>query len=264
MKKIIHISVWVILVAGLFVILGFAERQHQSLICGNLDILIQYNSDDYFITVDDVNAFFTKKGLKIKGAPLSDIDAGEIEAALYSTPYVENADVYISIDGDVNIRIIQKTPIVKVFNKTNHCFYIDDKGRLMQESGNYSARLLIANGFINEGYNPYTKLDVNNFSGVDTVMMKTSIYKVFRMAQFINHDDFWKAMVDEIFINNKGEMELFTKIGNQTIVFGDIDNMGEKFDNLLVFYKQVLNKIGWSKYKTINLKYKNQVVCSKI
>ncbi|MFA4851307.1 MAG: hypothetical protein WC599_02205 [Bacteroidales bacterium] len=263
MKKIIHISVWTILVAGLFVILGFAERQHQSLICRNLDILIRYNSDDYFITVDDINTFFAKKGLKIRGAALSDIDAGKIEAALYTIPYVEKADVYVSIDGDVKIRITQKKPIVKVFNKINRCFYIDDKGHLMQKSDNYSARLLVANGFINEVYNPYTKLDVNDFSGADTVMMKTSIYKVFRMAQFVNHDDFWKAMVDEIFINNKGEIELFTKIGNQTIVFGDIDNMEEKFDNLLVFYKQGLNKTGWNKYKTINLKYKNQVVCSK-
>jgi cell division protein FtsQ len=94
--------------------------------------------------------------------------------------------------------------------------------------------------------------------------MKTSIYKIFRMVQFINKNNFWKAMIEEIFINKKGEIELFTKIGEQTVIFGDIDNMKEKFDNLFIFYKQGLNKVGWTKYKTLNLKYKNQIVCSKI
>lgn len=264
MKKLIIISVWIVLIVGLGLLLGFAEKEHQSSICNKCDIIIKYNSDDYFITVDDVNSFFASKGIKIKGSPLSDINVGDIEDVLYTLPYIENAEVSMAIEGDVKIDIVQKRPIVKIYNQYGKDFYIDDKGGLMPSSDNYTARLLIANGFISDYYNPYTKLDVTDSLGKDTLVMNTAVYKIFRMAQYINKDDFWKAMIEEIFINSKGEIEMFTKIGEHSVIFGDIDNMDEKFNNLLVFYKQGLNKVGWSKYKTINLKYKNQVVCSKI
>jgi cell division protein FtsQ len=263
-KKILFIIVWVVLVAGLFVMLGFVNKQHQSETCNKFDIFIKYNSNDYFITNDDVQAFLAQKGIKIKGAQLNDINVGNIEALLYTIPCIKKADVFVSILGDVQINILQRKPIVKVFNKYGQSFYIDDEGMMMQASDKYSARLIVANGFIRDFYNPLTKLDISDSTSADTVTMKTSIYKVYRLIQFISTDDFWKAMVEEIFINNKGEIELYTKIGSQTVIFGGIDNMEEKFSNLLVFYKQWLNKVGWEKYKTINLKYKNQVVCSKI
>ena len=38
----------------------------------------------------------------------------------------------------------------------------------------------------------------------------------------------------------------------------------EKFEKLKMFYTEGLNKTdGWNKYSTINIKYKNQVVCTK-
>jgi len=251
-KKIIIISSWLILLTGLGILLGFVEKENQSQTCNKLDILIKYNSNDYFITADDINTFLAVKGFKIKGAPLSNIDEGKIEIALQTIPYVENADIF------------QKRAIVKVYNKYGQQFYIDNKGKLMPSSDKYTAHLPVANGYINDLYNPFTKLEVSDSASADTVIMATSIYKIFRIAQFLDKDDFWKAMVEEIFINSKSDIELFTKIGEQTVIIGNIDNMEEKFENLLVFYKQELNKIGWRKYKTINLKYKNQVVCSKI
>jgi len=31
----------------------------------------------------------------------------------------------------------------------------------------------------------------------------------------------------------------------------------------LIFYKRAIPKVGWDTYKTINLKYANQIVCQK-
>ncbi len=264
MKRTVIILIWVILIVGLFSVLGFAYRSHQEMICNKVDIQIKYNSGDYFITTKDINDYFALKKIRINGASLSEINTSEIETALYGIPCIEAADVYTNIDGDVEISITQRMPIVKVFNKFNQPYYIDDKGKLMPSSDNYTARLPVANGNIPQLFNPGTMLDVSDSTGTDTVIMKTPLYKIFRLTQFIRKDDFWNAMIEEIFINNDGEIELYTKIGDQTIIFGDIDNMGEKFNKLLVFYKKGLNKFGWDKYKTINIKYKNQVICSKI
>jgi len=70
-------------------------------------------------------------------------------------------------------------------------------------------------------------------------------------------------MIEQLYINKKSEFELIPKIGNHTILFGDIKEMKDKFEKLIAFYKQGISKSGWNKYKTINLKFKNQVVCTK-
>jgi cell division protein FtsQ len=47
-------------------------------------------------------------------------------------------------------------------------------------------------------------------------------------------------------------------------VFGEAKDFEEKFEKLKTFYTEGLNKTdGWNKYSTINIKYKNQVVCTK-
>ncbi|NTW31757.1 MAG: hypothetical protein HGB12_03895, partial [Bacteroidetes bacterium] len=130
-KKVVIVSIWCILLAGLVVILDFVEEQHQSLTCTKFDILIKYNSDDYFFVTDDIYNLLKQKGYKIEGSPLSDIDAEKIETTLNANPYIENADVFISINGNVKAYITHKKPIVKVFNKYNKSFYIDDKGYLI-------------------------------------------------------------------------------------------------------------------------------------
>ena len=262
-KKIIIVSVWGILLGALGVFIGFSEKRHKAIVCETLSILIKYNSDDYFIIEDDLLEHLSKKGFKIKGAPLSSISAGDIESSLYCIPYVAKADVYVTIEGEVKINVTQKKPIAKVFNKSNQCYYIDDEGMLLPQSEKYTARLLVANGEIIDYYAPSVKLKQEDSLHPDTSVVKTALYKVFMMAKFINKDAFWKAMIEEIYVNEKNEIELFTKIGDAIVIFGDIDNMSEKFSKLLVFYKEGLSKFGWGRYKKINLKYKNQVVCSK-
>ena len=42
-----------------------------------------------------------------------------------------------------------------------------------------------------------------------------------------------------------------------------LDEFEEKLANLKLFYEQAIPKVGWEKYSMINLKYKNQIVCTK-
>jgi len=52
-------------------------------------------------------------------------------------------------------------------------------------------------------------------------------------------------------------------VGAHIIEFGDINAHEEKFDKLYALYSQGLKREGWNKYIRINLKYKEQVVCTK-
>lgn len=264
LKKIIIIVSWVVLIAGLVVLLSFVEEKHNQMNCGKVDLLIQYNEADYLITVDDVFHFLKTKGIKIKDIKIKDVNVGNIESILYQIPYIEKADVFMTIEGNVGIKIVQKKPLIKVFNQFHQSFYIDDKGKVMPISPDYSARVIVANGYIENMYHKNLCLADDFVNGKDSIIKKSSLYKVYKIAQFIQKNEFWSAMTEEIFVNKNKEIELYTKIGDHAILFGDINQMNEKFEKLYAFYKQVLNKTGWEQYKVINLKFKNQIVCSKI
>ena len=91
----------------------------------------------------------------------------------------------------------------------------------------------------------------------------STIQKLYIINRYIQEDSFLQAQIEQIYINKSNEIELVPKVGRHLILFGDIDNMETKFENLIVFYEQGMKKAGWKKYKTINLKYSNQVICSK-
>ena len=52
-------------------------------------------------------------------------------------------------------------------------------------------------------------------------------------------------------------------MGNHRIMLGTLNEFEEKLANLKLFYEQAIPKVGWEKYSMINLKYKNQIVCTK-
>jgi cell division protein FtsQ len=84
------------------------------------------------------------------------------------------------------------------------------------------------------------------------------------MAKYINADDFWRSQIHQIYVNDNDDMEIVPLVGDQRIIFGDTTSMEEKFKKLLTFYQEGLNTTGWwNKYSTINLKFKNQIVCTK-
>jgi len=87
--------------------------------------------------------------------------------------------------------------------------------------------------------------------------------QLYEIATYVDKDAFWKAQIEQIFVTAESELLLIPKIGDHTIVFGSSENMTEKFDKLMVFYREGLSRVGWNKYSTINLKYKDQVVCTK-
>ena len=59
------------------------------------------------------------------------------------------------------------------------------------------------------------------------------------------------------------EVELTPRSGRFAVLFGRLEDVERKFDKLLRFYRSGLSSIGWSEYRTIDIRYNDQVVCKK-
>ena len=267
MKKFIRILeyiFWILLTSGLFALLGFTYMEHDSLVCQHYDITIDYGNADVLITKDDIYLIAKQTGHILKGEKFGMINAGKMESAIRKQPYIAKANVYVTIEGNVQIDIVQRQPILRIFNQRGESYYLDGTGHLLPLNPDFSARVPIANGFIPESYSKSANYLQDSIHIKDSVQNKSVMNNLFRLSNYIMKDAFLKALIDEIYVCNSGEFELIPKIGNQVIVFGKAENMKDKFSRLLLFYRHGLNKTGWNKYNVINIKYNNQVVCSKI
>jgi cell division protein FtsQ len=66
-----------------------------------------------------------------------------------------------------------------------------------------------------------------------------------------------------VYVNKQGEFELIPRVGNHRILLGGADDISSKLKRLKTFYtSKDVNVKELNMYDTINLKYKNQLVCS--
>lgn len=236
------------------------NKQQDSLLCKKLDISINQEDELYFVDNLDITELLKNRGDSIVNQTKASINITEIEKVLNNHPAIANAEVFITLDGIVKVKIKQRKPVIRIFNSEDESYYLDSEARLMPLSEKYTVNVLVANGIIQESYAQYYKK-----TALDTSVSKKSILDdLYVMANYINNDEFWKAQIRQLYVNEEKDIELVPLVGDQQIIFGDTTAMEEKFKKLKTFYKEGLNVTGWwNKYSTINLKYKNQIVCTK-
>jgi cell division protein FtsQ len=241
---------WVICLAGVIVLMSFVNVKKQNVKCSNVNILIP--GADNFIEREEVDALLLQSQGTLIGRDLQQINLNEIEDNMESNPYIAAAKIYADMDGIIHIEIKQRQPVLRVINAGDQDFYIDRYGLKMPVSANFTANVLVANGSINEPFN----------GRLDTLTTKNG-RDIYKTALFIKQDTLWNAQIEQIFMDERQDMVLVPRVGNQRIILGNSDSLEVKMNNLLAFYKKVMPKLGWDTYKTINIKYTNQVVCER-
>jgi cell division protein FtsQ len=263
-KQIAFISFWCLLIVGLLVSLGFVNKQQDTLLCKAPDITVNQENDLYFVDKIDIAQLLKDRGDSIVGQPKSSLNITDIEKALNSHPAISGSEVSVSIDGVVKVEVKQRNPIIRVFTADGDSYYIDDEGKLMPLSDKYTMKILVANGNIMEPYSRRYMYSIKNICEDSLLRATSKLDELYAMAKFINADPFWKAQIHQIYYNSENDMEIVPLAGNQKIIFGDTTAMAEKFNKLITFYQQGLNTTGWwDRYSSINLKFRNQIVCTK-
>ena len=237
---------WTTTVLALLVLLVAAKDKQQSRICRSLEVEVDHNSGLFFVDQNRIKDILWRNDISLIGQTLGELKFWYIEAILKNDPYIENAEIYVNAFGEMKIEVKQRKPILRVINRKGVSYYIDEIGKNMPFSSKFTARVPVATGSI----------DSYGFEG----KVRDDLLK---LAEFLQANTFWGAWIEQIVVDHKGEFELVPNIANHTILLGGINDIEQKFNNLLIFYQQGLKNVGWYKYKMINLKYKDQIVCTK-
>ena len=238
---------WVACISGIVVLMSFIELKKNEVVCKDVKIYIP--GSQYFIDKEQVDNILGVQSNGLIGRRLQNINIYALEGKLRANPFIEFAKVYVDMDGVIMVEISQRQPILRVMNRFDQDFYVDQHGLKVPLSDNFTAKVLVANGFVDE-------LFANHVDSLHTDIAK----QLFQTADFIRKDALWGAQIVQIYVNQDHELELIPRVGNQRILIGNADSLKTKFANLLAFYKQALPAVGPNVYKTISLKYANQVI----
>lgn len=242
-KRSAFISAWVLAASTFVVVFGSSIANQRVKFCNDIQIHIDHDTGLYFVDTKDVKEMILSYcGDSLPDMNIKDIDFSNMEISLEKNPYIENAEIYSNIKGTINVEIEQKEPLIRVVNNKGVSYYISKNGEKIPLSSKFTARVVVATGQVDTADND----------------------RLFRLAQYIDKDEFWKAQFEQIYVNEDGEIELVPKMGNHFILIGEVERLAEKFEKLRIFYDEVIKNVDASDYRVINVKFKDQIVCTKI
>lgn len=241
MIRVVSIIVATLLSCYIVFVAFFFRRVRQDKICQRLEVVVKDSLDKHFVSQSDLIYILKKANLDPVKKPMDAINTDKIELELLRNEVIFNVDAYKTPSGIIKLEVEQKMPILRVISARGN-YYVDNMGTTMPVSRHYVAHLPIVNGY------------------VEKELAVTDLYK---FALFLQENEFWNNQIEQIYVYPDSEVELIPRVGNHRIVLGSFDDFEEKLNNLELFYEQAIPKVGWEKYSMINLKYKNQIVCTK-
>ena len=208
----------------------------------------------------DIDSLIVLSHPHIRQTDIKDIDRKAIAETLKQHPYVADATARLSTGGKLLVDVTPNTPVVRMFYQGNE-FYISQKGTCMPLCAKKFCNILIGNVNLSEPLLANTS--ALNLADTANHNQPSSLLKIWKTACFLNDNPKYGDIFDQVSIAANGDICLIPKLGELTVILGDTTQMNTKFENLWAFLDQGISLVGWDTYSVINLKYRNQVVCTK-
>lgn len=227
-----------ILVLGIVIFLyGFAEKRNNARKLSHVEV--QFTQfENLYVTQEAVNKLLVVNNITVTNLDKETLDLNRVEKVLNNHPMIENAEVFLTMEGVLKTKISQRRPIGRILG--NKDYYVDRLGTKMPLSPHYSARVPILIG-----------------------VAEKDIKEVYPLLKYINEDQFLTEHITSITRLNKGLYQLEVRQMDFSLFFGKTDRIEDKFNNFKAFYKKAMKDGLLTTYKMVDLQFGNQVVCTK-
>lgn len=241
------LGAWLLVIAGITSLLVAANSKTKEHVCGEILIGIRGNEGKLYVEKQDVLEMIEKTMAgELLGRPLLQFNLALLERNLEKNPWIRNAELYFDSKDALHVFVEEREPIARVFTTRGSSFYMDSSGARMPLLEKMSIRVPVITGLT-----AATRLNQSDSAFLDEVKA---------VAYFVFSNEFWNAQVGQIDITADRRFELIPVIGDHVIRLGDGKDAAEKLNRLFVFYKQVMSKVGFHKYATLDVQFTGQVV----
>ncbi len=231
--RILKIAVTVILLGFL---LSFSLKKFggQKITDKQISVKMNEKTPVYFIDEKDIREIVKKENPSGK---VGDLDIPVLEKKISNLPAVDSANVYLNLNGKLNLDIKQRVPVFRL-NKEGKDFYVDEKGVEFPISKTYSHPCMLVTGNVK----------------------KDEYEKLAELVEKIDKDDFSKKYFIGISKDRNGNYNLLTSEGHYKVEIGDLDHIDFKVRGFKTFVEKYLVFQDPEKYSMVSVKYQNQIV----
>jgi len=262
MKRFRNVILGILVLTYLAIAIGFVSGRRGDVLCNKLDIIIIDSASNNLVSKSEIRAFIMEKYKNLFQTRIDSIQIHKIEEKVNSYPAIKSSEIYKTIQGSIVIKIKQRSPIARVYSNSKNSYYIDNEGVVIPYKSGLK-RLLVVNGNIGTDFKGMKNINYDSLVVGVKADSSEIMHKIYEMAKHIKADPFLDAQIEQMYVNEQHEFELIPKVGNFVIVFGDTIDAKEKFAKLKAMYFDGIGQSGWNKYKILNLKYTDQVVCTR-
>jgi cell division protein FtsQ len=225
-----------LVVTGLY---AFSNHRSERKIVERMNIEF-VGDQNLYITQGMVNKLLIQNYGALTNVPKEKLVLNTIEKVIEANEMVKSAQVYLTVNGELTSKIVQRKPIGRI--EGNSKFYLDDEGKRMPLSASHSARVPIITGKVTG----------------------KSLEDVYEILKYINLDEFLRENVIGIHIEDDEKYQLKFRMEQFVVNLGGVDKLEEKFNNFKAFYTKANKDKTLEAYNVVSLEFNNQVVCTKI
>ena len=258
MSRPVRIIIVVVVVAA--VVAANVVRRHGQV--SGVEVNIEYPGTDTLETVSHVEAMIKQQMPELATVRVKDVHTKSVVAVVEQSPYLFDVRASVGMTGRVKVYARQRKPILRVYCG-NECFYVDEEGITLPYSSLGVADVTVASGHfaqrLAKGHGAVSLAEWLD----DSVSSRYTLAQLWRLTEYLYHDNNRLADYDHIFVDAKGDFCLVPAWADFTVVLGTADKLEEKMRHLDRFVERVLPVKGWDAYSEVSLKYKRQIVCRK-
>lgn len=230
--RILKIVVTVIIL-GLLLSFSLKRFSNEQITDNKISVKMSERTPVYFVDEKDIREIVRRENPSGK---VGELNIPALEKKINSLPAVDSANVYLNLNGKLNLDIKQRVPVFRL-NKDGKDFYVDERGIEFPISRTYSHPCMLVTGNVQP--EEYEKLA--------------------ELVEKIDKDDFSKKYFIGI-SKSKDSYSLLTSEGNYRVEIGDLENIDFKVKGFKTFVEKYLVYQDPQKYSMVSVKYQNQIV----
>ncbi|HEX5167575.1 MAG TPA: cell division protein FtsQ [Cyclobacteriaceae bacterium] len=230
-------------------LIAFSERKQDDVTVHDLVVKLENVAENHFLNEADILKLMKLNVENLKGASLEKINLRELEQKIKLNRFVDDADIFRDLKGNLVVKVSLRRPIARIVRSDGPDGYVAEDGTIMPVSDDFTSRVVLLSGsYIRQLMQMQNVNDSDEGKGL------------MEMLRFIEQNNFWKAQIAQLDMNSTARISIYPQVGGELIEFGEPENIDVKFKKLMIYYKEILPRMGWNKYKRVNLEYEGQIV----
>jgi cell division protein FtsQ len=234
MKNKLFLGLVLILVMGLY---AFASHRFKAREVTKIEVKFLGKADP-LISEINVNKLLIQKQDTAQKLYLEKLDLNESELRLVNNAMIRNSEVSVTLDGELEVVVEQREPIARIVGDTHQ--YLDRDNKLMPLSVEHSVRVPLIYGYTDQAQD-----------------------QVYELMMFLHSDTVLEQSFSVVNIGPDGSFVLTPRAFSFRVLLGNLENLKTKMEKYKAFMSKMSKDKRLDELKTVDLRYKRQVITTK-